>query len=1112
MTFPIAKMPDEHRIQKTIRAVASNSLKSKNRERFAMRQIGVACLALLAAVPTLSLATLILSQSPPTSGGSEPAPNVIITVDDSGSMSQNVTGGEGHDGNDNAASTKITLLKNSLVSQFGNGTSTNKGRLVDGRIRLAWQAMHNNGNASGAASLTPGATNAMRSFSGTHRTNFNTFVTSLSAGQNTPSHLMIKQAYDYMRTPEGVNSPWADVPGTTQTTPYLSCRRTYHIFMTDGGWNASPTQSVGNADGTLRTLGDGVTSYDPTSAQVKQYTDPWGGGNAGPSTLADFAFAGWATDLQDGSSSTQAMVNGVKPLIKKSGVEVVGGVSLAEFWNPKNDPATWQHIVTHTIGFGNGATSWTDTGGHTFRPNWDSLTNNTYGGDYPSLVSGAVTWPDPIVSLDINGRPVELWHMALNGRGKFYPAVDATALTAAFSDILDNIIADTSRPLVSIAASSSSLRSGLSAYLAGYAPLDWSGQLSARPIDSTTGAIGSTETWNAAALLDASVSTRFVLSYSGTAGIAWTTYTALPAAQQTPLNKNSSGIVDNNGQSRVDYLRGDRSKEASQAGGVFRNRGSRLGDIVNSNLWYTGKPASGYTFSNYANFRSTTATGGKGGRTPMIYIGANDGMLHGFAANDGQEKLAYIPQGVAQGNLRHLTDTGYSHQYFVDGSPFTGDAYIGTAPAWTTVLVGSLGAGGKGYFVLDVTDPANFTTANVASLVITDTTATTDADIGSITSPPVVDDAIAGKSRQIVRMNNGRWAAVLGNGYNSTNEAPVLLIQYLDGDKAMVKVSPCTQPITSNACSFKGNNGLSSPQLIDLNGDGKVDIAYAGDLKGNVWKFNLTSATDTNWSVAFKDTSNQAQPFFVAKTVASVTQPITTAPFWMPHPNGGIMLAVSTGQNLTVADQTSTGTDTVYGLYDNSTFSFGSSGVSITDATAINTTSSTGLPSTLVQQTITGTLTDAGTTYFTSSNNAVDFSTKRGWYLNWSVGGQRVLHNSRAFSGQKILIQSTVPKTGGTTGVESCSPASTTERSFLSVFNMFTGSPSALPAFTLTSTSNANTNVTTIENNPGGDNWILRAGEKVKILRTCPVGQTCIPKELNPDKYIGMRSNWREIQ
>ncbi|WP_349280791.1 pilus assembly protein [Polaromonas hydrogenivorans] len=1025
-----------------------------------------------------------------------------------------------------------------MKSALNNAFATTA--VPDDRIRLAFQAMWRCRGFSSAPYKNYGAAcpdNRMSSFGGTHRANFNTWVNSLQADSNTPSHMMIKNAGEYMKT-TGLWNPYAKIPGV-QETPLLSCRKSFLIFMTDGEWNSESSYgndpgTAGNADGTNRTLPDGVLyDVDAANTQTRIYRDAYGVGAV--NTVSDFVFDYWATDLQP------SIPNEVQATLRQPGTVNFGTSAapylLEQYWNPKNDPANWQHLVTYTIGFSGGASL--PTSGATSHPWWGGASGTTWsGGDYAKLVQGITFgtpatsgWGNPIPDTATTARRQELWHMAINGRGRFTPATDSAALSSAFSEIINQILLDTSQPLVSIAANSSSLRSGLHAYIAGYDAEKWSGSLVARPIDSTTSAISATETWNAAALLDAtgfSVSNRLVLSYgdsgSGNTGLSWTTWSSLPSLQKVPLNTNSSGTVDTQGQNRVNYIRGDRSMEATQTNGVFRDRNSRLGDIVNSNIWYTGKPASAYTVNNYATFRSATATGGKGGRTPMVYLGANDGMLHGFAASNwpndaspthvgGKELLAYIPQGIAQGDLRKLTDPSYSHQYFVDGSPFTGDAFIGSTPAWTTVLVGSLGAGGKGYFVLDVTDPAQFTAANAASLVMTDTTATSDADIGNITSPPVVDDVIAGKSRQIVKMNGGRWAVVMGNGYNSTNEAPVLLIQYLDGDKSIKKLSPCSLP-TSAACSFKGGNGLSSPQLIDLNSDGMVDVAYAGDLKGNVWKFNLTSATDSNWSVAFS-----GQPFFVAKPSATVTQPITTAPYWMQHPQGGIMLAVGTGQNLTLADQTTTGTDSMYALYDNSTFSSVAGGpLTLTDSTTINTVSSTSLPSTLVQQTITGTITDAGTTYYTSSSNTVNYggsTPARGWYLNWSNAGQRVLHNSKAFTGQKILVQSTVPKSGGTTSTaETCTPVGTDERSFLSILNMFTGKPSVLPAFTLTSTTTSNVNITTLESNAGSgsDNWLIRTDDKVKILKVCPAGQSCDPRDLNPDKYIGLRANWREIQ
>ena len=1196
----------------------------------------MACLLLT--LPSTQATPLALSNAPPSNTGNEPRPNVIVTVDDSGSMSDPVAASH----NNNNQVTKISALKSALTSTFGSTTL-----IPDGRIRLAWQSLHDNGNFitnHGATSIKLGAKNAMKLFSGTasgtHRANFNSFVTGLSANDVTPSMSMMKNVFTYMNAPENVDSPWADTPGTSQSTPYLACRRTYHIFMTDGVWNSQAMPSCTNSgswntsltpnacdnsspasyscssssqgwvvdnssspptrcklagtkgswtydaaklittpavpntsvamlnpdytakgDGFTQTLGDGTTSYQVTSTnnQIKVYRDLYGNDPALASTLSDWIFRNWATDLQDGnagttqtnstgtsiSGNTQNIVNSVRPLIKKSGVETVTDstnhtTQLQEFWNPKNDSASWQHVTQYMIGFGTDAVTWG------VAPLWDSTSNSTYGGDYAKLVNGTVAWPDVETYKNDSAdavRAVELWHGAINGRGKFIPATDAAALTQAFTDILGTVLQDSSKPLITVTTSSSTLRTGASAFIAGYKAENWAGQLMARPLDASNAAVGATLIWDAAALLDDAaypVASRFVFSYSSTAGagISWSTYTALPSAQQTPLNKNSSGTVDSNGQNRVDYIRGDHSKEQSQSGGIFRDRGSRLGDVVNSNIWYVGKPASGYTMNGYGTFRGT-GTGGQGGRTPMVYIGANDGMLHGVAAATtgsiagGTELLAYIPQGIAENALRTLSDIAYTHQYFVDGSPFTGDAYISTparsSAGWATVLVGTLGAGGKGYFVLDVTDPANFTVTKVANLVIKDTTdsltGTKDADIGVITSPPVVDDAIASKSRQIVQMNNGRWAVVMGNGANSVNEAPVLLIQYLDGDKSIKKLSPCGIPVSSScSASFKGGNGLVSPQLIDLNGDGRVDVAYAGDLLGNLWKFNLSSASDTSWGLSFG-----GDPFFVAKgrlstaarPSASVTQPVTSAPYFMQHPLGGIMVSFGTGRNLTVADQTSTGIDSYYALWDNSTFTSSSGIVTITDGTPINTSSSTALPTTtggLVQQTIAASMSDAGTTFYTSSTNPVVYttdssSTKRGWYIDLSLAsGERVLLNTRLFTGESILVTSTIPKSGASSTGESCTASATSEVNFMYVLNMFTGKPPETPAFELSTTPTTPPNIITVG---GGDTAIVEntaLGKKYVVRSNSPPGVTSPSIPLTMGSFTGLRVNWREKQ
>lgn len=1125
----------------------------KKQKHFYLQPVNFAIMVLFVISATnISAAPITLSQQPAGNGGKEPAPNVIISVDDSGSMGGSVSGAAVTTANPK----KMTALKTALITQFGDGSNAaNKGNIPDGSIRLAWQSMCNSaGNNSNTLGL--GAANSMKSFTGSgngsHRKNFGDFVNALAENCTTPAHNMVRNAHNYMSTTPasaGANSPWANEPGTAQITPYLACRRAYHIFMTDGGWNlgavpagAANRSSGGNSDGTATTLGDGTTSYTPFTNQTNVYSD--NAGDANLSTVSDFAFKSWAQDLQP------SMANSVRPLIKQSGTETVGTSVLQQFWNPKNDPATWQHLVTHTIGFGNGAVAWTNNAGTALiAPFWNSVTDNNYSGDYSALVAGTTTWPNAL-NLNENGRPVELWHMALNGRGKFYPARTAASLTAAFNDILNNIIADTSKPLVSIAANGSRLKAGLYAYQAGYNGTDWAGRLLAYPINSTTASIGTTAAWSATGngALDAngkfivndagklddpaySVANRFVASYSGTTGIEWKTFTSLPSAQQLALSKNSSGVVDTNGQNRVDYLRGNRTKEASETGGIFRNRSSRLGDIVNSNILYVGKPVADYGEADYKTFKSTT---GVGNRTPMVYVGANDGMLHGFDAATGVEKLAYIPQGIAQGDLRKLTDTTYTHQYFVDGTPFTSDAKVGNiaSSSWKTVLVSGLSGGGKGYFALDASNPSNFTATNVANLVIADTTALVDPDIGNMYITPAMDDFIVGKSDQIVRLNaptsgtapnqiKYRWALVLGNGYNSTNEAPVLVVQYLDGAREIKKISPCITVSTGvfdTTCAYKTGNGLSTPRLVDLNADGVADVAYAGDLNGNVWKFDLSSTNNGNWKTSFSNA-----PFFKAKS----GQSFTTAPYVASNDVAGfgVVVNINSGRNLTTADQSTTTQETVYTLWDNSTFKDvavtpattpATYKLQITDSTSISTPNA--LPGTLVQQTInTTTFVDKGFTYFTSSSNPVNYTgttPKRGWYMDWAgVPGQRVLQNSKAFDGQKIQINSTKPSSVvGSANEETCTPATNGERTFLTILNLFSGNPSKSVVYDLTPTvATSNPNTTTIEGNPAGDTVGFRTDEGIKFVPPCPEGTTCAPPtELKFGKYVGARANWRE--
>lgn len=1007
---------------------------------------------------------LDFAQYPAGTTGKEPAPNVIISVDDSGSMDQAVSKTD--------STKKLAALKNSLIAQFGNANTTppTSGKITDNSIRLAWQVMHNNGGASNADTLQQGNTNAMRPFQGDHRKNFSTFVSSLKANSGTPSHKMMENAHNYMKSALGENNPWADNPGTASPT-YLACRRTYHIFMTDGEWNSSNKQSVGNADGTDRDLGDGSTKYVANSNQTRIYSDTFGAGNL--STLSDFAFASWATDLQS------TIPNSVKPLIKKSGIETIGSFNLQEYWNPKNNPATWQHMSTYTIGFGSGATSWNVS------PKWDNTTDNNYGGsgDYEKLVNGDVKWPDVIDKSSY--RTAELWHMALNGRGKYYPARDAAALSKAFEEILGIIIADTSSPITGFASASSSIRiSSTDLYQSLYKAAGWQGSITSDVAAQGTGVRTPNPAWQIAgksqstadkldAFTDTQMADRVIYTYNGGGKqFLWGNLSTTTGGQQDLLKDGATGTAGTAlAQNRLDFIRGDKSLEGDTIAKPFRTRVSRQGDIINSTIWYTARPASGYGLAGYSAFATTHKD-----RMPMLYVGGNDGMLHGFSAEDGKELVAYVPQGVYK-NLPALTDPSYQnkHKYYVDGSPFTGDVNISTTstPDWRTLLVGGLGAGGKGYFVLDVTQPgrksgasgasttplSNFanTAAGATAVVRMDLTDGADADIGHIFGDTVTAESNRQQSTQITRMNDGRWAVVMGNGYNSTNEDPVLIIQYLDGGATPLRKIAAATGNTGNGIA----NGLSTPRLVDLNGDGIPDIAYAGDLKGNMWKFNLADANPANWGIAFSSANCTAcTPFYTAteKANTSEAQPITSAPNVRPSTSTpGMLVAFGTGQNLEVADRTDKSPQTFYALLDNTRYKLDTAagankGKILVDTVAATPEAAGSGRAKLVERTfnstaIAGEANSTGDSFWNMTTGQTAFSytgtgAKKGWYFELPIAGERVMQMAEFLSGSNILqIKSIVPASGDQVDAtqETCTPTAVPAKGYLTLMGIEQG-------------------------------------------------------------------------
>jgi hypothetical protein len=409
----------------------------------------------------------------------------------------------------------------------------------------------------------------------------------------------------------------------------------------------------------------------------------------------------------------------------------------------------------------------------------------------------------------------------------------------------------------------------------------------------------------------------------------------LSNSQQTALG--SSG--------KLDYVRGDQSNEKTTANpsGTYRQRYNLLGDIIHSNPVYIATPDAKFTTLNgYTAFQTTYTN-----RAARVYVGSNDGMLHAFDAANGNEVYAYIPSMII-GDLDKLSALPATHTYFVDGQLAEGDADFDnnrTTFAWHSLLVGGLGSGGKGLFALDVTDPdlttLNATTGSSDHKILWEIDGT-DSDMGYIHGKP-----------QIARLpstHTNEWVVISGNGYGSSSGLAKLLVIDMAG------------VVTEYAAGTATSNGLSAPALVDIDGDNDIDVAYAGDLQGDMWKFAFSN---TDSSVA------------ITKMFDGVPdKPITSAPDVRIHPNGGLLVYFGTGSLLSSADAANTTVQSIYGIWDG--------------APVGNTTL---LTQTLAQDTYSY---DSGSYTVTnkirtSTNTVINWGTHKGWQVDLNITGERLI-------------------------------------------------------------------------------------------------------------------------
>ena len=792
-----------------------------------------------------------------------------------------------------------------------------------------------------------------------------------------------------------------------------SCQRNFSILTTDGFWNGNAGQTlsgatIGNLDSTLSAAG--------TDRLVSREGGVYDGGSSlgATGTLADVAQYYFQTDLRG---------TGAGPLTSPSTTPAGGDVSTndvpAQAGN--KDFLTTQHMVTFTLGLADGLMR--------YDPNYETASSGDFF-NIAGATSNACFWAPglvcnwPVPAADNPSALDDLWHAAVNGRGTFYQALNANALAQSLSNTLGNLNAQTAAAAASATSSPNITQTDNQIFSTTYQTNTWSGKVFAQTIDPVTGNVNPAIQWQAddriLSQTGPSSDTRRILMLNpltnGLMDFTWANIQAntvagteknffqnkcsspAPNAAMTQcgsLTTVTKAIADS-GANMIGFLRGQSANESGPGCLIcaYRDRQELdpvtnavtqtvFGDTINAKPAFVRAAIFDYADAvtpTYASFQTSMAS-----RAPRLYVGANDGYLHSFNANTGDEVWAYAPRFLLPG-LYQLADTAYSanHRFYVDGSPETGDVFDVSAGAWKTILVGGAGAGGRGFYALNVTSETN--PLPLWEFCADSTLCTrNDPDLGLSYGNPVI-----GK-----RASDGKWVVVLSSGLNNNVNSGTGggFFFVLDAITGSVLNKIPTQLSGANVGTLGTPSGLMKIAGYYDNAleDATFTYVYGGDQLGNIWRMDMTVSPPTVLHIA------------ALKDAAARAQPITTR-MALTHIGANRVLYQGTGRYLGASDLSDPGAA--------SGIAFQQSIYAIKDK-VINAATDYGNIRTggnLVVQT----LTNASSTTRTTSTLPVDWNTKDGWMIDLNPGntspGERINVDPELIIGT-LVIASNIPTT-----------------------------------------------------------------------------------------------------